>query len=133
MPNALSFIGNTIIIFASILGVILCGDIFLLAVDSVINRGVKFKQRFFYTFKSLCMSQFMLLPVILILLTVNAFINLEFSIINKIVVFSISYQSQIILFFSYKFITKNDWNTTVKVVASQSVLTILLSLLLRFI
>jgi len=133
LPNAISFVGNIVIIFSSILGIVLCGSVFLLAIDAMINRNIRFKERLFYTIKSLCISQFMLLPVILILLLINVFVDLEFSIINKIVVFSISYLSQICLFFSYKLVTKSNWSTTIKVVASQSILAILLSILLKFI
>jgi len=97
------------------------------------RTGLIFKERFFYVTKSLWMAQFVLLPTVLVLFLVNLIFNLEFSTINKIVVFSMSYLSQIALFFSYKLVTKSDWAITIKVVASQSMLTILLSVLLKFI
>jgi hypothetical protein len=98
----------------------------------LILRVKKFKERFFYVMKSLWLSRFVILPTILILFFVNLFINLEFVLINKIITFAIVYLSQLTLFFSYKFITGNNWHTTIKVVASQSILSVLL-LLLKFI
>ena len=131
--NLSSFLGNWLIIFLTIAGMVLCESIFLLSVDSIICRGKKFKERIFYVMKSLWLSQIILLPIILTLFLVNTFINLDVSLINKILAFSIAYLSQLVLFFSYKFVTRYDWSTTIKVVASQSILTILLTLLLKFI
>ncbi|MCL2311390.1 MAG: hypothetical protein FWC41_02705 [Firmicutes bacterium] len=131
--NTLCFLQNGIFILGTIVSMVICGSIFLLSVDAIILKNVKFKERIFYTMKSLWLSQFIVLPIILILFLINFFVDLEFSIINKIVVFTISYLSQIFLFFSYKFVTKYDWATTIKVVASQSILTICLSILLKFI
>lgn len=131
--NPISFIENFIIIFFSIFGVVFCSGIFMLASDSIFCREKKFKERFFYVTKSLWLSQLIILPVSIILLLVNFIFNLDVFIINKIIVFTISYASQIFLFFSYKFVTKHDWFTTIKVVTSQGILTILIILLLKFI
>lgn len=133
LPNFISFAGNVLIILLSILGVVICGSVFMLATDSLFCRDKKFKERLFYVTKSLWISHILILPISLILLTVNLFVDLDISTINNIVVFSISYLSQLILFFSYKFITNRDWSITIKVVASQFILTLLLTLLLKFI
>lgn len=133
LPNFISFFGNMLIIILSILGIVICNSIFILATDSLFCRDQKFKKRFFYLSKSLWLSQVLLLPISLILLILNIFVSMDISIINSIVVFSISYLSQLVLFFSYKFITNRDWNTTIKVVSSQFMLTLLLTLLLKFI
>lgn len=133
LPNFISLVGNALIMLSSILGVVVCGSIFMLATDSLFCRDQKFKNRFFYLTKSLWLSQILLLPISLILLILNIFVSIDISIINSIVVFSISYLSQLVLFFSYKFITNRDWNITIKVVASQFMLTLLLILLLKFI
>ena len=133
LPNFISLVGNALIMLSSIFGVVICGSIFMLATDFLFCRDQKFKNRFFYLTKSLWLSQILLLPISLILLMSNIFISIDISIINSIVVFSISYLSQLVLFFSYKFITNRDWNITIKVVASQFMLTLLLILLLKFI
>ena len=133
LPNFISFVGNALIMLSSILGVVICGSIFMLATDCLFCRDQKFKNRFFYLTKSLWLSQILLLPISLILLILNIFVSIDISIINSIVVFSISYLSQLVLFFSYKFITNRDWNITIKVIASQFALTLLLNLLLKFI
>ena len=131
--NLSSFLLNELIVLVTIVVVVFCEGIFLISTDSLFCRKKSFKDRFFYVMKSIWISQFVLLPIILILFVVNFFVELDISIINKIIVVSISYLGQLVLFFSYKFITKYDWNTTIKVVASQSVLTIFLTLLLKFI
>lgn len=133
LPNALSFIGNTSIMALTILGTVLCNGLFLLATDALFFRDEKFKNRFFYVTKALWISQLLLLPVSFILLLANLFVNLDISIINNAVVVSISFLSQLILFFSYKFVTNHDWSETIKVVSSQIMLALFLSVLLRFV
>ena len=133
LPNFISFAGNALIMLSSILGVVICGSVFMLATDSLFCRDKKFKERFFYITKSLWLSHILILPISLILLVANLFVNLDISVINNIVVFSISYLSQLVLFFSYKFITNRAWNTTIKVVASQFFLMLFLTILLKFI
>ena len=128
-----SFWLNELFVILSIVGMVVCGSVFLLATDSIFCRGRKFKERFIYVIKSLWLSQCVILPVVLCLFLVNAFFNLILLDINKVIVFSISYLSQFTLFFSYKFITDYDWSTTIKVVASQFILTSLLTSLMKFI
>lgn len=133
MPTFVSFVGNILIMMLTILGIVICTGIFMLAIDSLFFKAIKFKERFFYITKSLWLSQLVILPISLILLVVNIFANVEVSIINNIVVFSISYLSQLVLFFSYRFITNRNWNIVIKVVASEFVFTLLLSVILKFI
>ncbi len=131
--NFLSLFGNVSIILMTMLSVIVCNSLFVLATDYLFCKHSTFKERFFYITKSMWLSQLPLLPVTLILIFLNFFVNLEISTINDIIVFCIAYLSQLVLFFSYKFITNRDWSTTIKVVASQFLLTLILSFLLKFI
>ena len=133
MPTFISFIGNTLIMMLTILGVVICTSIFMLAIDSLLFKAIKFRERFFYITKSIWLSQLVILPISLILFIVNIFVNLEVSIANNIVLFSISYLSQLVLFFSYRFITNRNWNIVIKVVAFQIIVTVLMSLLLKLI
>ena len=119
------------IVFLELVGI--CTSIFMLALDSLFFKDIKFRERFFYITKSLWLSQLVILPISLILFIVNIFVNLEISIVNNIVVFSISYISQLVLFFSYKFITNRNWNIVIKVVAFQIIFTVLILLLLKLI
>ncbi len=133
MPTFISFVGNILIMMLTILGVVICTSIFMLAIDSLFFKDIKFRERFFYITKSLWLSQLVILPISLILFIVNIFVNLEISIVNNIVVFSISYISQLVLFFSYRFITNRNWNIVIKVVAFQIIFTVLILLLLKLI
>lgn len=131
--SLLYFFQNEVLVLGSIALLVICNSVFLLAVDNIFCRNVKFKERFFYIMKSLWISQFLLLPVILVLLAVNIFVDLKFLTINNIVVFTISYLSQIALVFSYKFVTNKKWYTTIKVIASQGILMFLITTLLKII
>ena len=133
LPIFISFTGNILIFVLSIVGVVLCNSLFMFATDSIFCKKIKFKERFFYVTKSLWMSQCLLLPIVLILCIVNCFINLSIDFINNVIVISISYLSQLILFITYKFVTKNTWVITIKVVSLQFALMSLLNLLLKFI
>ena len=86
LPNFVSFAGNVLIMLLSILGIVICSSIFMLATDSLFCRDQKFKNRFFYLTKSLWLSQILLLPISLILLILNIFVSMDISIINSIVV-----------------------------------------------
>lgn len=133
LPTFISFGGNILIIALSIFGVVFCNSLFMLAADSIFCKKIKFKERFFYITKSLWMSQFLLLPIVLILCLINCFINLNINFINNVIVISISYLSQLTLFMTYKFVTKNNWETTIKLVSLQFALVFILNLLLKFI
>ena len=45
LPNFISLVGNALIMLSSILGVVVCGSIFMLATDSLFCRDQKFKNR----------------------------------------------------------------------------------------
>jgi hypothetical protein len=128
-----SFLINSMIILSTIFGIVISEGVFLLSIDSIVCRKVKFKEKFFYITKSLWLSQCILLPVVLCLILINFLINLNIFAINKIIVFVVSYLSQLILFFSYKFVTKRNWVTTIKIVASSCLLAFVLQILLKFI
>lgn len=124
---------NGLFVLLTILITVTCESLFLLAIDSLICNDQKFVKRFLYTFKSLWLSQCILLPISLFLMLFNGFVNLNLTTVNKILIFSMSYLSQVALLFAYKFVTARDWSTSIKIVSANCCLIFFLSQLIKFI
>lgn len=123
---------NTAVFILTIFLNVMGNGILLIIVDNFIRQGIKFKTRFLELTKAILISNLILFPILLFLLVLNLFITLDSLILIKVLTISLSYVSPFILLFSYKLVTKADWNITIKVVSIAFLIVILMTKLFHY-
>ena len=124
----LTFIAiNTGVFLLTILLYVIGNGIFLIIVDNFMRQGIQFKIRFSELVKAILISKLILLPISLLLLGLSLFIKLDVLVLTKVITISLNYVSPFILLFSYKLVTKADWNITIKVVSIAFLIVILMT------
>ena len=123
-PNLIvvNFLGMLFVVLSSIIS----RGFFLFAVDYLTFLDNSFKVRIIYVLKSLFLSMFILFPISFALFVVSLNEMFSYSLINKIIIFSVSYLSPICLFYSFKITSNRNWFDTLKVV-SLSIMSMLFS------
>ncbi len=124
----LTFIAiNTGVFLLTILLYVIGNGIFLIIVDNFMRQGIQFKIRFSELVKTILISKLILLPISLLLLGLSLFIKLDVLVLTKVITISLNYVSPFILLFSYKLVTKVDWDITIKVVSIAFLIVILMT------
>ena len=126
------FIGNFLVVLGTFIIQIVSVGLFILMSEKIIIPKKKFKNRFFQITKSILIAQMVMLPIACIILIIYPFFNIPIEMISKIIITATNYVVLLLVFFSYRFVTKSDNHTAAKVIFSAIILIMLIRSIYNF-
>ncbi len=127
------FLLNTLVFLFSLIVSIAFDEFFFFTAVKFIQPRMKAKEAFIITAKSILLAYCILLPTVMVMLSLNCFFRLNAIYFTRVNAFIMSYICCFILFFTYKFISNENWKTTVSIVSVNILLRSLVMILMSII